>query len=39
MSGGWVAINGVALMPVGSGGVESEPSDSSDSVWVEEEEE
>jgi len=38
MSGGWVTINGVAPKLVGSGGVESQPSDSSDSGWAEEDE-
>ena len=37
MSEAWVMINGVALRFVGSGGVASGSSDSSDSEWVEEE--
>ena len=37
ISGGWVIISGVAPWLVGSGGVDSEPSESSDSVRAEEE--
>lgn len=35
-SGRWAAIKGVAPRLEGSGGVRSDPSDSSDSMWVEE---